>query len=259
MQIEKDTAEVRGGVRGGETLGSPLVLWIAEPRLRQLGEGDGPRRRSIPTSPRRGASSRRGPGHTDLAGGIKYQRRDLRDILERASARETTARVAAGAFARMLLRRIRRRDQERRPLPGADRRRPPRSPPGTTSCGSTRPRRCAPSTATLEPEMVAARRAGQGGGGHARRRGDGDRPRRAGRARLARAVGREARRPPRPGDRSPSTPSRRWRSAPASPPRRGFGSAAHDAIERDGGRPLDAAPPTAPAASKGASPTARTW
>lgn len=102
MQIEKDTAEIRGGVRGGETLGSPVVLWIAnrdyvswegvmgpetvDPRLAELRRLKSPR-----------------PGHTDLAGGIKYQRRDLRDILERASARETTARVAAGALARMLL------------------------------------------------------------------------------------------------------------------------------------------------------------
>jgi chorismate synthase len=102
MQIEKDTAEIRAGVRGGETLGSPVVLWIAnrdyvswegvmgpetvDPRLAELRRLKSPR-----------------PGHTDLAGGIKYQRRDLRDILERASARETTARVAAGAFARMLL------------------------------------------------------------------------------------------------------------------------------------------------------------
>lgn len=102
MQIEKDTAEIRGGVRGGETLGSPVVLWIAnrdyvswegvmgpetvDPRLAELRRLKSPR-----------------PGHTDLAGGIKYQRRDLRDVLERASARETTARVAAGALARMLL------------------------------------------------------------------------------------------------------------------------------------------------------------
>jgi chorismate synthase len=102
MQIEKDAAEIRAGVRGGETLGSPLVLWITnrdyanweavmspetvDPRLAELKRLKSPR-----------------PGHTDLAGGIKYQRRDLRDILERASARETTARVAAGAFARMLL------------------------------------------------------------------------------------------------------------------------------------------------------------
>ncbi|HWM90956.1 MAG TPA: chorismate synthase [Thermoanaerobaculia bacterium] len=102
MKIEKDTAEVRGGVRGGETLGSPLVLWITnrdylnwEPMMSPV-EID-PRR----AEQRRVRSPR--PGHADLAGGIKYLRQDLRDVLERASARETTARVAAGAFARMLL------------------------------------------------------------------------------------------------------------------------------------------------------------
>jgi chorismate synthase len=102
MQIETDTAEVHGGVRGGETLGSPLVLWIANRDYANWEKVMSP----VEVDPR-AAETRRlkspRPGHTDLAGGIKYQRRDLRDVLERASARETTARVAAGAFARMLL------------------------------------------------------------------------------------------------------------------------------------------------------------
>ncbi|HEX7185632.1 MAG TPA: chorismate synthase, partial [Thermoanaerobaculia bacterium] len=102
MKIEKDKAEVRGGVRGGETLGSPLVLWIEN---RDYANWE-PMMSPVEVDPRR-AEQRRvhtpRPGHTDLAGGIKYLRHDLRDILERASARETTARVAAGAFARMLL------------------------------------------------------------------------------------------------------------------------------------------------------------
>jgi chorismate synthase len=102
MKIEKDTAEIRGGVRDSETLGGPLVLWIAN---RDYANWE-PMMSPVQVDPRR-AEQRRvhipRPGHTDLAGGIKYQRRDLRDILERASARETTARVAAGAFARMLL------------------------------------------------------------------------------------------------------------------------------------------------------------
>ena len=59
------------------------------------------------------------PGHADLAGGAKYLRRDLRDVLERASARESAARVAAGAFAKMLLAEARDRDRERRALAGA--------------------------------------------------------------------------------------------------------------------------------------------
>ena len=102
MKIEKDTAEIRGGVRGSETLGSPLVLWIANRDY----ENWEPMMSPVEVDRRRAAQRRvhiPRPGHTDLAGGIKYQRQDLRDILERASARETTARVAAGAFARMLL------------------------------------------------------------------------------------------------------------------------------------------------------------
>jgi chorismate synthase len=103
MQIEKDTAEIRAGVRGGETLGSPLVLWIANRDYANWEKVMGPEEVDPRLAELRRLKSPR-PGHTDLAGGIKYDRRDLRDILERASARETTARVAAGAFARMLLR-----------------------------------------------------------------------------------------------------------------------------------------------------------
>jgi chorismate synthase len=102
MQIEKDTAEVRGGVRGGETLGSPVVLWIANRDYASWGKIMGPETVDPRLAETRRLKSPR-PGHTDLPGGLKYLRRDLRDILERASARETTARVAAGAFARMLL------------------------------------------------------------------------------------------------------------------------------------------------------------
>lgn len=103
MQIEKDTAEVRGGVRGAETLGSPLVLWIANRDYANWEKVMGPQEVDPRLAEIRRLKAPR-PGHTDLAGGLKYDRRDLRDILERASARETTARVAAGAFARMLLR-----------------------------------------------------------------------------------------------------------------------------------------------------------
>ncbi len=103
MQIERDTVEIQGGVRGGETLGSPVALWIAN---RDYANWTGVMHAQTldpaKTEARRVHAPR--PGHTDLAGGIKYDRQDLRDILERASARETTARVAAGAFARMLLR-----------------------------------------------------------------------------------------------------------------------------------------------------------
>lgn len=107
MQIERDVATIRGGVRAGETLGSPIALWIenldAPAWLRAMAPdaaGIDPAFAEL----RRLKSPR--PGHADLAGGEKYLRRDLRDILERASARETTARVAAGAFAKMLLARL---------------------------------------------------------------------------------------------------------------------------------------------------------
>lgn len=104
MKIEKDEIEITSGVRHGKTLGSPIAFlihnrdWVhweipmsAEPvpagtNIREL------------TRPR--------PGHADLAGGLKYQTHDLRDILERASARETAARVTVGSFCRQLLKRF---------------------------------------------------------------------------------------------------------------------------------------------------------
>jgi chorismate synthase len=107
MQIERDVAEIRGGVRGGETLGSPLALWITNldaPNWLRAMSPDAAAIDPAFAELRRLKSPR--PGHADLAGGEKYLRRDLRDILERASARETTARVAAGAFAKMLLARL---------------------------------------------------------------------------------------------------------------------------------------------------------
>ncbi|HXU33373.1 MAG TPA: chorismate synthase, partial [Thermoanaerobaculia bacterium] len=107
MAIEHDKAEIRGGVRGGETIGSPVALWIENrdwanwQQVMGIAPGDvDPHRAEL----RRVKSPR--PGHVDLPGGLKYDRRDLRDVLERASARETAARVAAGAFAKMLLREL---------------------------------------------------------------------------------------------------------------------------------------------------------
>ena|SRR6202040_3467352 len=104
MQIEADAAEIRGGVRGGVTLGSPVMLWIANRDYANWQKVMGPAAEDVDA---RLAELRRlkapRPGHADLAGGLKYLRRDLRDVLERASARETAARVAAGAFAKMLL------------------------------------------------------------------------------------------------------------------------------------------------------------
>lgn len=103
MKIEHDEVEITAGVRGGETLGSPVAItitnadfanWQGAMGVWETDEGERNKRRVH--SPR--------PGHVDLAGGMKYDRRDLRDILERASARETASRVAAGAIAKELLR-----------------------------------------------------------------------------------------------------------------------------------------------------------
>jgi chorismate synthase len=106
MQIETDRAELLSGVRAGETLGSPIAMLIrnhdwrnwqeimSPAPLADESEASGLRKRAV-TRPR--------PGHADLAGMLKYARSDARDILERASARETTARVAAGAVCRLLL------------------------------------------------------------------------------------------------------------------------------------------------------------
>lgn len=103
MQIESDAGELVSGVRLGETIGSPVTVWIpnrdfanwelamaVEP---QPGASDSDLRRV--TLPR--------PGHADLVGMLKYDRSDVRDVLERSSARETAARVAAGALALRLL------------------------------------------------------------------------------------------------------------------------------------------------------------
>lgn len=103
MQIEKDTIEFLSGVRAGETLGSPIAMLIHNRDWKNWQEiMDAAPRESDP-APRRRAVTRVRPGHADLSGMLKYDRDDARDILERASARETTARVAAAAIARRFL------------------------------------------------------------------------------------------------------------------------------------------------------------
>ena len=102
MKIEADEVEIRGGVRGGETLGSPVALWIENRDFANWRAVMDPLEVDPAKAELRRLKSPR-PGHADLAGGVKLLRRDLRDVLERASARESAARVAAGAFARMLL------------------------------------------------------------------------------------------------------------------------------------------------------------
>ena len=88
QQIELDRVEILAGVRHGRTLGSPVVLVVRNRDVR-LEEAE--------------ALTRPRPGHADLAGALKYLTRDCRDVLERASARETAGRVAAGALAKALL------------------------------------------------------------------------------------------------------------------------------------------------------------
>jgi chorismate synthase len=105
MQIETDTAEVRGGVRDGHTLGSPVALWVENRDYENWDTIMNPAE-CVPRRMEQRRLKAPRPGHVDLAGGVKYLRRDLRDVLERASARETTGRVAAGAFAKMLLAQI---------------------------------------------------------------------------------------------------------------------------------------------------------
>lgn len=102
MDIEKDAAEITAGVRGGETLGSPIAIRIRNRDFENWRAAMDPWDVDPAEAEKRRLRSPR-PGHADLAGGLKFGRRDLRDILERASARETAARVAAGAIARQFL------------------------------------------------------------------------------------------------------------------------------------------------------------
>jgi chorismate synthase len=113
MAIESDRAEVLSGVRAGETIGGPIAMmienrdWPNWQYTMRVGADKGPDHE--PELPVEGGGARRAPvtrprpGHADLAGVAKYGRSDVRDVLERASARETAARVAAGAIAKQLL------------------------------------------------------------------------------------------------------------------------------------------------------------
>lgn len=100
MVIETDEAAILSGVRAGRTTGAPVTLAIQNKdhrnwvEIMSAEEGSEPRKKAL-TDAR--------PGHADLTGGIKYRHKDLRDVLERASARETAARVAVGSIALKLL------------------------------------------------------------------------------------------------------------------------------------------------------------
>jgi chorismate synthase len=103
MQIERDAVELLSGVRAGETIGSPISMLIRNRDWKNWQEIMDPAPREGDPAPRNRVVTRPRPGHADLSGMLKYDRADARDILERASARETTARVAAGAICRRLL------------------------------------------------------------------------------------------------------------------------------------------------------------
>ena len=104
MQIEQDRVEFLSGLRAGETLGSPIAMLIRNRDWKNWEEIMDPAPRAgDATDGRKRQVTRVRPGHADLTGVLKYDREDARDILERASARETTARVAAGAVAKRLL------------------------------------------------------------------------------------------------------------------------------------------------------------
>ena len=103
MKIETDQAHVLSGVRHGKTIGSPIAIELVNRDWKNWQEklpvetGDAAKHRAV-ASPR--------PGHADLAGALKYNLPDARYVLERASARESAARVAAGAFAKLMLRNL---------------------------------------------------------------------------------------------------------------------------------------------------------
>ena len=103
MKIEHDEVEMAGGVRGGETMGGPVAIVITNADFANWRGAMDPWEVDDAEAQKRRVHAPR-PGHVDLAGGMKYDRHDLRDVLERASARETASRVAAGAIAKELLR-----------------------------------------------------------------------------------------------------------------------------------------------------------
>jgi len=102
MKIEQDRVEILSGVRHGLALGSPLALMIENQDWKNWTEIMSVEPTELPPEKSRRVKRPR-PGHADLAGGLKYDVRDLRNVLERASARETTARVACGGLGKQLL------------------------------------------------------------------------------------------------------------------------------------------------------------
>jgi chorismate synthase len=100
MKIESDSAEIVSGVRWGRTTGAPITLLIKNSDWENWKEGMSPEEESAGSIP---AVTRPRPGHADLSGALKYNQKDIRNILERSSARETAMRVALGAVAKKFL------------------------------------------------------------------------------------------------------------------------------------------------------------
>ncbi len=101
MKLEADKVEILSGIRSGKTIGSPVAIMVLNAeyeKWKDIMPVEGSNGIDALTKPR--------PGHADLAGALKYGTRDIRDVLERASARETVGRVCAGAMAKMLLSRV---------------------------------------------------------------------------------------------------------------------------------------------------------
>lgn len=103
MKIERDEVQFSSGIRFGESLGAPITLVVENRDWKNWTSKMSPRAED--RDPKYVVSRPR-PGHADLTGALKYDRRDVRDILERASARETTMRVAVGGLAKCLLREL---------------------------------------------------------------------------------------------------------------------------------------------------------
>jgi len=104
MKIEQDEVQILGGIRHGKTLGSPIALVIQNRDWENWKTVMAPEAEAAQGEPDRPPMTRPRPGHADLIGGLKYDHLDLRNVLERASARETAARVAVGAVGKCLLR-----------------------------------------------------------------------------------------------------------------------------------------------------------
>jgi len=159
MQIETDAVELLSGVRAGATIGSPIAMLIRNRDWRNwsdiMGPGAAAGEQYVPSPggvapARKRAVTRARPGHADLAGMLKYDRSDARDVLERASARETTARVAAGAVCKRLLAELDVRiGSHVVHLGGIDARRPEHLPHDLNTAADASPLR------TLDPEAGA--------------------------------------------------------------------------------------------------------